>query len=66
MPFFEHAEDSFLREISLRVTQMVFLPNDYIVKKGDVGDSMLYIRRGEVGFYYYRSYSYYYYYNYYH
>ena len=42
------AEDSFLRQLCMKVQIMLFMPGDYIVKKGDVGSEVMYIYDGDV------------------
>ncbi|XP_071956713.1 uncharacterized protein [Antedon mediterranea] len=45
---FKSAEDSFLRALSLMLRPVLFMPNDFIVRQGDVGDEMYFIYRGTV------------------
>ncbi|XP_071795542.1 uncharacterized protein [Asterias amurensis] len=48
VPLFEDAEASFFRSLSLMLRPVLFMPNDYIVRQGDVGDEMYFIHRGKV------------------
>ncbi|XP_070566365.1 uncharacterized protein [Ptychodera flava] len=48
LPLFRGAEDSFFRTLSPIVRRLLFMPNDYIVRQGDVGDEMYFIHRGTV------------------
>ncbi|XP_077978719.1 uncharacterized protein LOC144434138 [Glandiceps talaboti] len=46
---FKGAEDSFFRTLSPMLRQVLTMPNDYMVRQGDVGDEMYLIHRGTVG-----------------
>ncbi|XP_022094111.1 uncharacterized protein LOC110981133 isoform X3 [Acanthaster planci] len=48
VPLFEDSEPSFFRSLSLMLRPVLFMPNDYIVRQGDVGDEMYFIHRGTV------------------
>ncbi|XP_033108885.1 uncharacterized protein LOC117110323 isoform X2 [Anneissia japonica] len=45
---FAEAEASFLRALTLMLRPVLFMPNDFIVRQGDVGDEMYFIYRGTV------------------
>merc|ERR1712002_1240028 len=45
---FREADDSFFRALSLMLKPVLFMPNDLIVRQGDVGDEMYFISRGVV------------------
>ena len=48
VPFFKDTDKEFIGEIILQLKTKVFLPGDYIFKKGDVGNSMYFISSGSV------------------
>ena len=48
VPLFAGASPEFIRDISLYLRPAVFIPGDYIVRKGDVGRDMYFISRGQV------------------
>ena len=45
---FENTSVGFLRMLSLVVQPMLFLPEEYVVRKGDIGSEMFIIHRGTV------------------
>nr|XP_054756976.1 uncharacterized protein LOC129263078 [Lytechinus pictus] len=45
---FREADEAFLRALSLMLKPVLFMPNDLIVRQGDVGDEMYFICRGVV------------------
>ena len=44
----KNIERPFLRYLCLKIDAVFFMPNDLIVQKGDLGNEMYYIHRGEV------------------
>ena len=48
VPLFAAADESFLRHLAQKVNQMLCMPGDYIVRKGDVGQEVFFIQHGEV------------------
>lgn len=48
VPFFKKTNKDFIGEIILQLKTEIFLPGDYIFKKGDVGDCMYFIGSGSV------------------
>ncbi|XP_071497085.1 uncharacterized protein [Diadema antillarum] len=48
VPLFKEAEEAFHRALSLMLKPVLFMPNDFIVRQGDVGDEMYFITRGTV------------------
>lgn len=44
--FFECESEEFLREMAARLETEVFLPNDYIIRQDDIGESMYFIDSG--------------------
>eukprot|EP00921_Rhytidocystis_pertsovi_P025435 GHVQ01041046.1.p1 GENE.GHVQ01041046.1~~GHVQ01041046.1.p1 ORF type:complete len:358 (-),score=40.69 GHVQ01041046.1:1800-2873(-) len=48
VPLFENREPSFLRGVVTRLKEHVFLPNDIIISKGDIGEDMFFIQAGKV------------------
>ena len=46
--FFSTGDEAFIREIVLRLKPLVCLPNDFIVRAGDIADDMFFIHRGKV------------------
>lgn len=45
---FKHAEDHFVREAIQLLKPLVYLPNDYIIRQGEYGDSMFFLSSGNV------------------
>lgn len=48
VPYFAHADDHFIREIVQMMELIVFLPDDYVIRQGEYGDSMYFLSSGEV------------------
>jgi len=49
MPMFgQFGSESFVREISLLLEHQIFMPNTYIISKGQVGEEMYFIDEGRV------------------
>ena len=48
VPLFRGASSEFFRDIVLSLRLVVFLPGDYIIKKGELGEEMFFINRGVV------------------
>ena len=48
MPFFTHADPTFVSEIVTKLEYEVYLPGDFIIREGTVGDKMFYIQEGIV------------------
>jgi voltage-gated potassium channel len=48
VPFFKDVDKDFIGEIILHLKEKIFLPGDYIIKKGDYGNCMYFIRSGSV------------------
>jgi voltage-gated potassium channel len=48
VPLFEKADQSLIRDIILQLEPVVFTPEDYIVRAGEMGTDMYFISRGEV------------------
>jgi CRP-like cAMP-binding protein len=48
VPLFEMAEESLIRDIILQLEPVVFTPDDYIVRAGELGRDMFFISRGSV------------------
>ena len=46
---FMNTHTDFLRQLVVHMKRSVYLPNNYIVEKGDVDSTMYFIHRGEVG-----------------
>ncbi|GMF25816.1 unnamed protein product [Phytophthora lilii] len=46
IPFWESCSPDFATQIILNLAVRVYLPDDYVVRKGDSGDEMLMINRG--------------------
>ena len=47
-PLFKGLDKGFLRMLSLSIKNILCLPNQIIIKRGDIGKHMYYIHRGEV------------------
>jgi len=48
VPIFEGASDEFIRDIILNLQPVVYSPNDYIVRAGEMGSDMYFISKGAV------------------
>jgi len=48
VPLFSAASEDIIREIVLSLEPLVFLPQDYIIRKGEMGNSMFFISSGKV------------------
>jgi CRP-like cAMP-binding protein len=48
VPLFEHAPDSFLKEVILNLEPVIFTPGDYIMEAGEMGYEMYFISSGKV------------------
>jgi len=48
VPMFKGAPDDLIRQIVLNLKPMLYIPGDYIFRKGDMGDQMYFISRGKV------------------
>ena len=48
VPIFKGCGDKFIRALVMVMKPAVFLPNDYIIRTGDVGEEMYFISRGSV------------------
>ncbi|HCM24971.1 MAG: hypothetical protein A2Z99_02415 [Treponema sp. GWB1_62_6] len=48
VPFFKDADEVFVREIVTELRALIFVPGDYIVRKGEFGDCMYFISSGRV------------------
>jgi hypothetical protein len=48
VPLFKDADVGFVRMLSLVIKPYVFLRNEYIVRKGDIGQEMFFVHRGQV------------------
>jgi hypothetical protein len=48
VPLFQDTEIGFMRMLSLALQPVLFLPNEYVVKKGDIGSEMFFIHKGRV------------------
>ena len=48
VPIFQHADKSFLRQVSLTTSTYLFAPGDIVLYSGDMGREMYCIRKGYV------------------
>jgi hypothetical protein len=48
VPIFQGGNPVFLRHLALMLKPVTFAPGDLIIKKGDVGNEMYFLRRGQV------------------
>jgi len=48
VPLFRTASEEFIRAIALEMQPVIFLPGDYIVRAGDLGEEMYFISQGAV------------------
>ncbi|KAJ3362223.1 Kinesin-like protein kif27 [Allomyces arbusculus] len=48
VPLFQDTEIGFMRMLALALQPVLFLPNEYVVKKGDIGSEMFFIHKGRV------------------
>lgn len=48
IPIFAGASDSMIADFVVRLKPVIFTPNDYIIKKGERGDCLYFISRGQV------------------
>ena len=48
IPLFQNASDEFLRAVALELKPQVFTPGDYVFRKGDEGDEMFFVVKGEL------------------
>ncbi len=48
VPLFEQANENLIRDIILAMEPVVFTPNDYIVRAGEIGRDMYFISKGSV------------------
>jgi len=48
VPFFKDTDEDFIGEIILKLRAEIFLPGDYVFRKGDVGNCMYFIGSGLV------------------
>ncbi|ORZ33163.1 cyclic nucleotide-binding-like protein, partial [Catenaria anguillulae PL171] len=48
VPLFQDTEIGFMRMLSLALQPVLFLPNEYVVKKGDIGSEMFFLHAGRV------------------
>lgn len=47
-PFFQHASTEVIKNIVVSLQDAIYLPGDYVIRKGDVGREMFFIFRGTV------------------
>jgi voltage-gated potassium channel len=45
---FQHIDDNFLREVSVRMKPLIFTPGDFVFKKGDKGNEMYFVIKGNL------------------
>ena len=48
VPFFRAASDDFIKAIALEMRPVIFLPGDYVIRAGELGEEMYFISRGTV------------------
>ncbi|OHD63140.1 MAG: hypothetical protein A2096_05130 [Spirochaetes bacterium GWF1_41_5] len=48
VPFFTKMNEVFIREIIMQLEPLIFLPQDYIVRRGEFGDCMFFLSAGSV------------------
>ena len=48
VPLFKNASEEFISALALRLKPAVYMPKDYIIKKGETGDEMYFISHGDV------------------
>ena len=48
VPFFKHADTTFLRQLSLTTVTYLFAPGDFILYHGDMSKEMYCVKRGYV------------------
>lgn len=48
VPYFKQTDKDFITDIIMQIKPLVFLPGDYIVKKGEMGHCMYFISNGSV------------------
>lgn len=46
VPLFRNAHEDFIRELAAQLRPALFMPDDYIIHKGEAGDRMYFISRG--------------------
>lgn len=51
VPFFQHVDNSFLRQLSTVTSTFLFAPGDMILYSGDMGREMYFISKGYVEVY---------------
>jgi CRP-like cAMP-binding protein len=48
VPIFAEANDNFIQSVSTKLKPEIYLPGDYIIYKGDIGEEMFFIAEGSV------------------
>jgi hypothetical protein len=48
IPFFKSASDALLTELVLSLRAVFFLPNDFVMRKGEIGHNLYFINKGTV------------------
>lgn len=48
IPLFHNIDDSFLKEVSIRMKPLIFTPGDFVFRKGDKGNEMYFVIRGNL------------------
>lgn len=48
IPFLKNASDALLTELVLSLKEVIYLPGDYIMRKGEIGHNLYFINRGSV------------------
>ena len=46
VPLFKNSEIAYIRSLSLRIKPHLFMPNEYILHRGDIGREMYFIQKG--------------------